>query len=153
MSSTSEEDIWDLDQDDISSERAIAAQSLRKLENEFNNAGYKYGVDASKTDHMQEGFDQGLELGMQRGRALGALLGALVSQRELCKKLELPAENVDKLVTRIRAMNHKGAIKEAYSQTVDIAKGASEPTEKYLILAKEAEEAIQRLDAVISSKK
>ncbi|KAJ2781923.1 hypothetical protein GGI15_003075, partial [Coemansia interrupta] len=97
MSSGTHDDIWDLEQDDFESERAIASQSLRKLENAFSNAGYKYGIDASKVDHMQGGFDEGLELGMHRGKEVGAILGALIAQREIRRKLGLPEENIDSL--------------------------------------------------------
>ncbi|KAJ1796254.1 hypothetical protein LPJ75_007276, partial [Coemansia sp. RSA 2598] len=91
------DDVWDDENSEFESERMIAAQSLAKLENAFSNAGYKYGVDASKTDHMQDGFDQGIELGLQRGKEIGVVLGALVAQREIRRKLHLPEENIDSL--------------------------------------------------------
>ncbi|KAJ2364928.1 hypothetical protein IW150_006353, partial [Coemansia sp. RSA 2607] len=124
MSSSTHNDIWDLDQDDFESERAIAAQSLRKLENAFSNAGYKYGIDASKVDHMQEGFDEGLELGIQRGKEIGVVLGALIAQREIRRKLGLPEENIDNLVMRLRSTKFKIALNGDSTKNVGSAANA-----------------------------
>ncbi|KAJ1959083.1 hypothetical protein GGI12_004526 [Dipsacomyces acuminosporus] len=141
----SDDDIWDLDQDDLESERTIAAQSLNKIEKAFSNSGYKYGVDAGKIDHMQAGFDAGFQVAIKRGKALGELLGSLLAQRDIRRRLGLPAENIDGLVMRLRAMTHKSAMKSGFLTTIDASDSAKEATDQYALLAKEAEEALQRL--------
>ncbi|ORX65749.1 hypothetical protein DL89DRAFT_295984 [Linderina pennispora] len=109
MNNNAVDDVWDLDQDDFESERVVAAQSLGKLQLAFGNAGYKYGIDASKTDHMQEGFDKGFELSIEKGRIIGSLLGKLLARRDICKRLDLPVENIDSVVMRLRAIKHTTA--------------------------------------------
>ncbi|KAJ2827455.1 hypothetical protein FBU31_003169, partial [Coemansia sp. 'formosensis'] len=81
------DDVWDDSLDDIAAERAIAEQTNRRVERAFINSGYKYGIDASKTDHMQGGFDEGFDLALHYGKAIGIVLGALLAQRSIRKKL------------------------------------------------------------------
>ncbi|KAJ2798425.1 hypothetical protein H4R20_004827 [Coemansia guatemalensis] len=106
-----DDDVWDLAQDDLSNERAVASQSLAKLERAFANAGYKEGIDASKAEVMQEGFDQGLTLAIGHGQTLGSLLGALVAHRTICRKLDKtsPISNIDALIMKLRAFKHSSA--------------------------------------------
>ncbi|KAJ2720921.1 hypothetical protein GGI07_004317 [Coemansia sp. Benny D115] len=138
------DDVWDLNQDDLASERAVATQSIGKLEHAFINSGYKYGVDASKGDHMQDGFDEGFELSMRYGRSLGELLGALVAQREISKKLGAPSENIDALVMRLRAMKHTAAIRGVFTKNNIVSQDDRQPTEAYAKLIKEAEDMLAR---------
>ncbi|KAJ2632756.1 hypothetical protein GGF44_003768 [Coemansia sp. RSA 1694] len=101
------------------------------MERAFTNSGYKYGVDASKTDHMQVGFDQGFDLALQYGRAIGTVLGALLAQRSIRKKLELPEENIDALVMRLRAITHKSIFQSQYLTTPDPTPEAELPADMY----------------------
>ncbi|KAI8319041.1 hypothetical protein GQ54DRAFT_266008 [Martensiomyces pterosporus] len=145
MSDSVADDVWDLDQDDLESERAIAAQSLGKIEKAFSNAGYKYGIDAGKIDHMQEGFDAGFELSIQQGKMVGSLLGALMAQREIRRRLNLPAENIDSLVMRLRAMKHKAAIKSEFLMGTGSGDQAKEAAEQFGALVKEASDTLEKL--------
>ncbi|KAJ1879425.1 hypothetical protein H4R99_007557 [Coemansia sp. RSA 1722] len=138
--------VWDDEQSEFESERRIAAQSLTKLENAFFNSGYKYGIDASKTDHMQDGFDQGIELGIQRGKEIGVVLGALVAQREIRRKLHLPEENIDSLVMRLRAIKHTAAIHQDFVKNAETVDETKQPTEAAISLIREAHETLARLD-------
>ncbi|KAJ2702806.1 hypothetical protein H4R19_005337 [Coemansia spiralis] len=105
------DDVWDLDQDDLSSERAVAAQSLAKIERTFTSAGYKGGIDASKAEHMQEGFDDGFARAFSHGRSLGSLIGELVAHDMVCRKLgRAPCvPHLDALIARLRAFSHTSA--------------------------------------------
>ncbi|KAJ2741941.1 hypothetical protein GGI20_004829 [Coemansia sp. BCRC 34301] len=139
------DDVWDDTIDDREAERAIAAQSIRKIERAFTNSGYKYGVDASKTDHMQVGFDQGFDLALQYGKAIGAALGALLAQRSIRKKLELPEENIDALVMRLRAITHKSIFQAQYLAAPDSTPELERPTDMYTSLLNEASDTLARL--------
>ncbi|KAJ1834068.1 hypothetical protein LPJ63_002264 [Coemansia sp. RSA 2711] len=103
--------IWDLDQDDLASERAIAASTQAKLEREFSSSGYKAGIDASKPERMQEGFDQGIAQAIGHGQTVGSLLGKLVAHRMVCQKLNVPPQvlDLDALIMRLRAFKHTTA--------------------------------------------
>ncbi|KAJ2055962.1 hypothetical protein GGI17_006439 [Coemansia sp. S146] len=143
------DDVWDDSIDDLECERAIAEKSFRKLEKAFTNSGYKYGVDASKTDNMQGGFDQGFDLSLHYGKAIGAVLGALLAQRSIRRKLNLPEENIDALVMKLRAINHKSIFQSQYLTSPDPLPEFETPTDMYTSLLDEANETLKRLDAFL----
>ncbi|KAJ2616850.1 hypothetical protein H4S08_000590 [Coemansia sp. RSA 1365] len=142
-------DVWDLTQDDLSSERAIASQSLAKLERAFANAGYKEGIDASKAEVMQEGFDQGLTLAIGHGQSLGSLLGALVAHRTICRKLNTtsPISNLDALIMKLRAFKHSSAfdLTETSSPKEGSADAPDLRTDAFRKLVAEASDALKML--------
>lgn len=117
------DDVWDLSVDDAAGEREMAAQTLRHLERSFHNSGYRYGVDATKNDHMQEGFDEGMELAMDRGKLVGGLLGQLLAQRSICKMPnqdkvdEELSGKLDAMIMRLRATKYKTAVDSQYFST------------------------------------
>ncbi|KAJ2356331.1 hypothetical protein IWW50_004784 [Coemansia erecta] len=142
-------DIWDLEQDDVAAERSISASTQAKLERQFSNAGYKAGLDASKTERMQEGFDQGLAQAIGHGQTVGTLLGALVAHRTVCRKLGVPprAPNVDSLIMRLRAFKHTSAF-EMDTVQAPLEAGADMPditTESFKALVEEATTALRTL--------
>ncbi|KAJ1642301.1 hypothetical protein J3B02_001682 [Coemansia erecta] len=147
MNSGIDDDVWNDEMSDFESERLVAAQSLTKLENAFSNAGYKHGVDASKTDHMQDGFDQGFELGIQRGKDIGFVLGALIAQRGIRKKLHLSEENIDSLVMRLRAIKHTAAIHGDFAKNAETVEETRHFTEAAVALIREAKETLAKLDS------
>ncbi|KAJ1744047.1 hypothetical protein LPJ78_004645 [Coemansia sp. RSA 989] len=141
-----DDDIWDLEQDDISSERIIAAKSQAKLAREFANSGYKAGIDVSKAERMQEGFDQGLFQTIDHGQTVGNLLGALVAHRMVCKKLDASPQvpNLDSLIMRLRALKHTAAFDMSTTHIVS-ADSADITTKAFKELVKEAEAAVNQL--------
>ncbi|KAJ2076412.1 hypothetical protein H4R24_005714 [Coemansia sp. RSA 988] len=144
-----DDDVWDLAQDDLSNERAIATQSLAKLERTFANAGYKEGIDSSKAEVMQEGFDQGLTLAIGHGQSLGSLLGALVAHRTICRKLDTtsPIPDLDALIMKLRAFKHSAAfnLNESYSTQESFANAPDITTDTFKQLVAEASDALHML--------
>ncbi|KAJ2008938.1 hypothetical protein IWW57_006004 [Coemansia sp. S610] len=140
------DDVWDDSLDDTECERVIAEKYMRKLEKTFTTSGYKYGVDASKTDHMQGGFDQGFDLALRYGKDIGAALGALLAQRSIRRKLGLPEENIDALVMKLRAIKHKSIFQSQYLTAADTLPEFENPTDMYTSLLSEANETLKRLD-------
>ncbi|KAJ2770286.1 hypothetical protein IWQ56_002222 [Coemansia nantahalensis] len=141
---SSADDVWDEDQDDLASERAIAAQSLAKIERTLTNIGYKSGIDASKTEHMQDGFDDGFARAFGHGRSLGSLLGELVAHRAVCHKLGRPpcVPDLDVLIARLRAFGHASA----FSMDAMRDPAAQDPTtDEFKALVEEASSAVHAL--------
>ncbi|KAJ2847379.1 hypothetical protein IWW36_003880 [Coemansia brasiliensis] len=141
-----DDDVWDLEQDDISNERIIAAKSQAKLAREFSNSGYKAGIDVSKAERMQEGFDQGLFQAITHGQTVGNLLGALVAHRMICKKLDISPQvsNLDSLIMRLRAFKHTAAfdMTTTHITSTDLA---DITTANFKALVKEAETVVNLL--------
>ncbi|KAJ2498724.1 hypothetical protein GGH96_004082 [Coemansia sp. RSA 1972] len=113
MDNINDNDVWDLDHDDATTEHMILDRTQQKLKREFTNTGYRAGLDASKTTTMQEGFDQGLSYSISHGQTAGTVLGALVARRTVCRKLDVVCPpQVDSLIMRLRALNHTQALNE-----------------------------------------
>ncbi|KAJ2898096.1 hypothetical protein IWW38_001506 [Coemansia aciculifera] len=150
MENNDNDDVWDESIDDLQSERIIADQSVRKIERAFINSGYKYGVDASKPDHMQEGFDQGFDLALQYGREIGTVLGQLLAQRSIRKKLDLPEVlNIDALVMRLRAITHKSIFQPEYLAKHQTKPEEELPSDTFTSLLDEANAALASLQIYI----
>ncbi|KAJ2778999.1 hypothetical protein H4R18_004273 [Coemansia javaensis] len=145
MGASTSDDVWDLDQDDLGSERAVAAQTQAQLERVLSNAGYRSGVDAAKGDFLQEGFDEAFAPALEHGRTLGALLGALVAHRMLCRKLGVApcVAGLDDLIARLRAFSHDAAF-----DLDAIRRMAPDPTtDAFRALADEAFRAVDALES------
>ncbi|KAJ1732336.1 hypothetical protein LPJ61_002097 [Coemansia biformis] len=148
---SADDDVWDQEQDDLGSERAIAAQSLAKLERTLSSIGYRNGIDASKSEHMQEGFDDGFAGALEHGRSLGLLLGELTAHRLVCQRLDRTpcVPDLDSLIARLRAFGHSVAF------NMDAVRDASAPgadahsptTEAFKALADEAASAVRALES------
>ncbi|KAJ2659964.1 Diphthamide biosynthesis protein 1 [Coemansia sp. RSA 1199] len=125
-------DVWDLDHDDVTTERMILERTQQKLKREFTNAGYRAGLDASKATTMQEGFDQGLTHSIPHGQTAGTVLGALVARRTVCQRLgTVCPPQVDALIMRLRALKHTQALSETATDNVPT-------TESFKALVEEA---------------
>ena len=63
--------------DDIFGSSPTSESDLPSLRRQHVTAGYRDGVTASKTAHVQRGFDAGFPIGAQLGMRAGTVLGIL----------------------------------------------------------------------------
>ncbi|KAJ2518193.1 hypothetical protein H4217_003491 [Coemansia sp. RSA 1939] len=159
-----EDDVWDTDTEKEAAERRIGERSLRRLEGTFVTAGYSDGVEASKYENMQTGFDQALDYALPHGRHAGRLLGRLVAYREIHGRSATGAHSdsdsaliaaVDSAIARLRALESRSVLMGSKSCASDSCScssgggggggGAGTLSQTYVAVVQEAEALVSRL--------
>ncbi|KAJ1662701.1 hypothetical protein IW140_006192 [Coemansia sp. RSA 1813] len=142
--SSSDDDIWD--SESRAGEQTIGARSLQRLERTFHTTGYSDGIEASKHENMQQGFDHGIDYALPHGRVMGQLLGSLVAQREILKRADplspLIASSIDPLVVRLRAMEWRSVVPKDYASGIG---ASSAPGEPFFALVRDAQAVLAQL--------
>ncbi|KAJ2654989.1 hypothetical protein IWW48_005783 [Coemansia sp. RSA 1200] len=156
-----EDDVWDTDTEKDATmmaaepDRRIGERSLRRLEGTFVIAGYSDGVEASKYENMQTGFDQAMDYALPHGRHAGQLLGRLVAYREIHGRSGAGTDSdfdspliasLDSAITRLRALESRSVLVGSKDCASDSGGGGAWTlSQAYVAVIREAEALVSQL--------
>nr|CDI54423.1 conserved hypothetical protein [Melanopsichium pennsylvanicum 4] len=134
--SNNNDDDWLMSEEDVANsltQRSMGERDTAKVENLFNDTGYREGITAGKLSTLQNGFDQGFnEVGALLGRQVGLLQGQIAALLLLTS----PA-----IQSSSSASARKGAALSRNRPTVSSAAGAGSASSLALLQSPRLEEA------------